>query len=192
MRKLRFWAVALSALALAAPAAAQSSNKGEEFVEAVRKSDGNKVTELLAGNSNSGLVNSRSFDGETALTIALARSDEDWTGFLLNNGADPNLAAKSSDTPLIIAARVGFFDAVGWLLGLGAKVDVANRSGETALIVAVQARQPQVVRLLLNAGADPDRTDNVAGFSARDYAKRDPRARDVLKLIEAKKASPKG
>lgn len=192
MRKLRFWAVALSALALTAPAAAQSTNKGEEFVEAVRQSDGNKVTELLAGNGKSGLVNARSFDGETALTIALARSDEDWTGFLLNNGADPNLAAKSSDTPLIIAARVGFFDAVGWLLGLGARVDVANRSGETALIVAVQARQPQVVRILLNAGADPDRTDNVAGFSARDYAKRDPRARDVLKLIEAKKASPKG
>jgi len=192
MRKLRYLAVTLSALALAAPAAAQSINSGEEFVEAVRKSDGNKASELLAGNGKGGLINARSYDGETALTIALARQDEDWTGFLLNNGADPNLAGKNGDTPLIIAARVGFFDATGWLLGLGAKVDASNRSGETPLIVAVQTRQPQIVRLLLNAGANPDKTDNAAGFSARDYARRDPRARDILSLIEAKKPSPKG
>ena len=46
------------------------------------------------------------------------------------------------------------------------------------------------IRLLLNAGADPDRTDAAAGYSARDYATRDTRARDILKLINDKK--PKG
>lgn len=190
MRNLRIWAALLPLLAVAEPAIAQQGNSGEQFVEAVRKSDGDTVTALLAGSGKIGIVNSRGYDGETALTIALARSDEDWTGFLLNNGADPNLAGKNGETPLIIAARVGFFDAVGWLLGLHAKVDATNRSGETALILAVQARQQQVVRLLLNAGADPDKTDNNAGFSARDYAKRDPRARDILKLIEAKRPAP--
>ena len=44
-----------------------------------------------------------------------------------------------------------------------------------------------MVKLLLDAGADPDRTDNVAGYSARDYASRDPRSRDILKLINDKK-----
>jgi hypothetical protein len=43
------------------------------------------------------------------------------------------------------------------------------------------------VKALLEAGADPDRTDNVAGYSARDYANRDPRARDIQKLINDKK-----
>ena len=76
------------------------------------------------------------------------------------------------------------------LLGLGAKVDGTNRAGETPLIIAVQQRDARLVKSLLDAGADPDRTDNVAGYSARDYAARDSRARDILKLINDKK--PKG
>ena len=60
---------------------------------------------------------------------------------------------------------------------MGAKVDGANRMGETPLIVAVQQRQTPIVRRLLAAGANPDKTDNAAGYSARDYAQRDNRAR---------------
>jgi uncharacterized protein len=44
------------------------------------------------------------------------------------------------------------------------------------------------VRLLLSRRADPKRTDNVAGMSALDYARQDPRAAAVLKLLEAKLA----
>jgi hypothetical protein len=43
---------------------------------------------------------------------------------------------------------------------------------------------------LLAAGANPDKTDNAAGYSARDYAARDNRSRDIFKLIEAKKPKP--
>ena len=56
--------------------------------------------------------------------------------------------------------------------------------GETALIVAVQQRQAQFVNLLLDAGANPDKTDNAAGFRARDYAKRDRARPEMLALIE--------
>ena len=59
--------------------------------------------------------------------------------------------------------------------------------GETPLIIAVQQRNLPIVRVLLGEGADPDRTDHAAGYSARDYATRDPRARDILKMIEDKK-----
>lgn len=158
-----------------------------EFVEAVRKSDGDKVQELLRGHAASGLVNAKGGDGNTALIIAVARRDEEWTGFLLNQGADPNLGGKGGDTPLIAASRIGFDQAVEWLLGLGAKVDQANKMGETPLIVAVQQRQTQIVRRLLQAGANPDKSDTAAGYSARQYAERDTRARDILKMIEAKK-----
>ena len=48
-----------------------------------------------------------------------------------------------------------------------------------------------MVRLLLARRADPKRTDNVAGMSALDYAKQDPRAGAVLKLLEAKVAPAK-
>ena len=174
-----------------APAVAQHLPASEEFVAAVKNSNGNKVHELLNAHPQ-GLVDSRDLEGNTALIVAIKRRDEDWSAFLLNQGANPNLADKSGTTPLIAAARVGFDSAVEWLLGKGARVDAVNRSGETALIAAVQQRSVPVVRLLLAAGADPDRRDSAQGFSARDYAKRDPRARDILALIEeqAKKPAP--
>ncbi|MBA3669179.1 MAG: ankyrin repeat domain-containing protein [Sphingomonas sp.] len=176
---------------LAVPATAQFTSSGVEFVEAVRTSNGDKVVELLTAKPT-GLINARGDDGNTALIVALARRDEEWTEFLLGKGADPNLSGRGGDTPLIAAARAGYFDGVGWLLQLGAKVDTTNRSGETALILAVQQRQPMIVKVLLNAGADPDRTDSVAGYSARNYAARDPRAGEIVKLIESKKPKPAG
>jgi ankyrin repeat protein len=189
VKPFKFAICAFSALVtIAEPAVAQVTGySGLEFVEAVKKSDGDKVQELLRDHSVGGLVNARDGDGNTALIIAVARRDEQWTGFLLNQGADPNLAGKSGDTPLIAASRIGFDQGVEWLLGMGAKVDQANKMGETPLIVAVQQRQTPVVRQLLAAGANPDKTDSAAGYSARDYAQRDLRARDILKLIQDKK-----
>ena len=179
------------ALLLASPAAAQVTGgyKGVEFVEAVRKSDGDKAQELLTSSAPASWMPEEE-DGNTALIVALLRRDEEWTGFLLNKGADPNLAGKAGDTPLLVASRVGFDQAVEWLLAMGAKVDTANRMGETPLIAAVQGRQTPVVKQLLAAGADPDRTDTAAGYSARDYAERDARARDIQQLIQAKKPKP--
>jgi ankyrin repeat protein len=177
-------------LIAAPPIAAQSTGMGgNEFVEAVKKSDGDKAIQILS-NRPKGIVNSKDGDGNTGLIIAINRGDETWTGYLLNQGADPNLGGKGGDTPLIAAARVRLSQVVQWLIGIGAKVDAANRMGETPLIVAVQQRDVTVVRLLLDAGANPDRSDSAAGYSARDYAARDARSRDILKLIEDKKPKP--
>ena len=177
-------------LAVAAPLAAQmSGTTGTDLVEAIKKSDGDKVIQILADKPK-GIVNSKDGDGNTGLIIAINRSDETWTGYLLNQGADPNLGGKGGDTPLIAAARVGFSEAARWLIGLGAKVDQPNRMGETPLIIAVQQRDLPMVRQLLDAGADPDRSDAAAGYSARDYATRDPRSRDILKLIQDKRPKP--
>jgi ankyrin repeat protein len=181
------FAILIAAASIASPAAAQSlASSGYDFTEAVKKSDGNKATEVLSSHP-AGIVNAKDNDGNTGLIIAISRSDEQWTAFLLSKGADPNLAGKNGDTPLIAAARVGFEQAVEWLLGLGAKVDADNKMGETPLIVAVVQRQPQIVRVLLGAGANPDKSDSAAGYSARDYAKRDPRAREILKMIDDRK-----
>ena len=187
MKHLGFAIVGALALGASIPAFAQTVNApGFDFIEAVKKSDGDKATQVLTSHP-AGLVNTKDSDGNTALLIAVNRDDEQWTGFLLSKGADPNLAGAGGNTPLIAAARIGFEQAVDWLLTVGAKVDGANRMGETPLIVAVQQRELPIVRLLLNAGANPDKSDSAAGYSARDYAKRDPRAREILKLIEDKK-----
>lgn len=186
MKQLGF-ALFIAAALVPAPALAQALNtSGYDFIDAVKKSDGNKAIELLGSNPQ-GLVDTKDGDGNTALIIAISRSDDNWTGFLLNKGADPNLAGKGGDTPLIAAARVRFDEAARWLLGLGAKVDLDNRMGETPLIIAVQQRDATLVKLLLEHGANPDKSDSAAGYSARDYATRDPRAREILKMIDDSK-----
>jgi ankyrin repeat protein len=178
-------AAAIGAFAASANAQGQQS-PSYEFTKAVKERNGGKAQELLASNP-AGIVNGRDGDGNTALIIALAREDANWTAFLLEKGADVNLAGKYGDTPLIAAVRSGFADAVDWLIGERAKIDAANKMGETPLIVAVQLRNRRMVKMLLDAGANPDKTDSAAGLSARDYAQRDTRSREILQLIEAKK-----
>lgn len=190
MNRIRVTLAALALGAIASPAAAQTSMgmEGASFVQAVRDNDDSKAVELLRSHPN--VVDYRDSKGETALIVAIGQRDAQWTGYLLSQKADPTIAANNGDTPLIAAARVGFNDAVEWLLQFGAKVDDRNKMGETALIVAVQRRQVPIVKLLLAKGADPDRTDTAAGYSARDYAKRDGRNPEILKLIESAKTKP--
>jgi ankyrin repeat protein len=181
--------LAIAAVALAVPASAQVGGYEDEmFVKAIR--EGNNAEALKLLETNPTLVNARDLSGKTALITAIENRDQDWVAHLLREGADPNQSLKNGDSPLITAARLGMLDVATWLLSTGARVDETNRMGETALIVAVQQRQVQVVKILLDAGADPDRTDSAAGYSARDYAKRDSRSPDLLRLIVAKKPAP--
>lgn len=179
----RFALIALALAATALPASAQYVSDAEPFINAVRDRDGNKVTEFLEARPS--IVNSRNLKGETALNLAIARKDDLWTKFLIGKGANPNLPGLNGDTPLIAAARAGFLDGIEVLLALGVKVDSTNRMGETALILAVQQRQLDAVKMLLAKGANPDKADSAAGYSARDYAKRDTRNREILAAIEA-------
>lgn len=173
-------------VAVGSPATAQlNSNPTYDFMKAVKDRDVAKAMEVVQ--KSPGVVRTRDTTGETPLNLAISRQDEEWTGFIINNGADLNLGGKGNDTPLIVASRVGFETAVGWLLERGARVDAANKMGETPLIVAVQQRETRIVKALLDAGANPDKTDTAAGMSARDYAKRDSRSPQILQMIEAKK-----
>ena len=180
------------ALALApVPATAQFTNSdGETFLKAIEDGDNSKAIPLIE-NPGSRVVNYRGYKGDTALHIVTRKRELDWVGYLLKKGADPNIPDDKGDTALIVAARIGFEEAAEYMVGLGAKVDTTNRRGETALIVAVQQRQPRVVELLLKAGANPDKADHAAGYSARDYAKRDTRNPGILKLIETVKPTKK-
>ena len=181
--------IALGALALVtAPAIAQGlSSGGEAFLTALREGNGSKAVSLVDGRGST-VVNYRGLDGETALHIVTRLRNINWIGFLLANGADPDAGNKQGDTALIIAARSGYGEGVAQLLKARAQVDRTNRLGETALIVAVQQRYAPIVSTLLKLGANPDKTDHASGYSARDYAKRDSRSKDMLHLIETVKA----
>lgn len=186
-------ALATSLLAtalLSSPASAQFSDS-YNFLKAVRDRDGTKATEILS-KPGSVLVDTRDIGtGETALHIVTKARDLQWMSFILSRDAKPDVRDREGLTPLIIATRMRFAEGATALLKAQASVDVANNAGETPLIIAVQMRDPTMTRLLLNNGANPDRKDRVAGQSARDYAKADPRAGAILKIIEEPRAKPK-
>jgi ankyrin repeat protein len=186
----RLGLVALWLSTIAGPAVAQQVSGFERvgFVNAVRSGDGTKVRELFDKHGKS-ILNAHDTDGDTALTLSI-RKRHDWSYFFLREGADPNEPGAGGDTPLITAARIGFLGIAEQLLAYKAKIDAENNKGETALIAAVLSNQTSMVRLLLEHGASPDKTDNVAGLSALDYAKRNTRNRELLSLIESLKAKP--
>jgi ankyrin repeat protein len=184
---IRVTLLAALMLAVAGPAVAQVDvNQGGQLLKALRESNGSQARALVEEHGKA-LVNYRDADGDSAIHIVIRARNDDWTGFLLSVGADPNLPGRDGDTPLIEAARMGWRQGLVRLMFARADPNKPNRRGETPLIVAVQQRQPQAVTLLLRYGADPDRKDYSAGFSARDYARRDNRTPQLLQLIETVK-----
>ena len=161
---------ALGAFAIVAtPVAAQRQSDGYKFLKSVKDRDGTEATRLL-DEPGSIVVNARDItSGETALHSVVQRRDLVWVRFLLQRGANPNIADKNGVTPLQIAVQLGFVEGVERLLQGGAQVDVPDSTGETPLISAIHRRDAAMVELLVANGANPDRTDN-PGRSARDYA----------------------
>ncbi|WP_375397426.1 ankyrin repeat domain-containing protein [uncultured Sphingomonas sp.] len=177
----------IGALALAStPLAAQLGGVGSpsyRFLKAVRDAKGNDVTQMLK-EPGSRLIDTTDQDtGETALHIVVRRGDARWAGFLLSEGANPNIRDRKGDTPLLAAVDGGWDGLIGVLTDAKANPNIANGSGETPLIRAVQRRDLGMVRDLIAAGADPDQADIIAGKSARAYAKEDPRAGPIAKLF---------
>ena len=167
---------------MSTPAQAQFS-EAYRFLEAVKKKDGQAVTDALA-HPGSTLVNTRDVTtGESALHIVVARRDVTWVNFLIASGANVNIRDAHGVTPMVLACNLNFVEGVEALLAKGALVDDAGPTGETPLIAAVHSRNSELMRVLLHAGANPDRSDN-SGRSARDYAMLDGHNSPLVGLIE--------
>ncbi|MFZ3484345.1 ankyrin repeat domain-containing protein [Sphingomonas sp. 3-13AW] len=163
---------------------AQQRTQSYEFLEAVRKGDGDKVTGFL-NQPGQLLINSKDrTTGDGALHIVAGRNDGVYLRFLLSKGADPNIQDASGNTPAMLAVEKGFTEGLDSLIRYKANLNLANSRGETPLIRAVQLRRVDLVRTLLEGGANPDQTDVIAGMSARDYARRDTRTPALLKLMD--------
>ncbi len=175
-------------VAIVAPTAASAQfSESFNFLKAVRERDGSKVTAAL-NKPGSVMINTRdAASGETPLHIVAAGRDALWLGFLLQRGANPDARNANGETPLMLATQLGWGEGIETLLARRAGVDVASANGETPLIRAVQNRDIASVRLLLAGGANPNKPDNAAGLSARQYAVRDSRAAGILKAIEESK-----
>ena len=175
---------ALSLTTVTVPAGAQQQSQRYKFLEAVRKGDGNAVIAMLDQPGQT-IVNARDItSGEGAIHIVVKRGDAAYLRYLLAKGADPNLRDGNGETPMMLAVQAGQPELIQILATSRANANLGNNGGETPLIRAVQRRDLSLVRAVLAAGGNPDQTDNVAGMSAREYAKRDTRSLAILKTLE--------
>ena len=186
----RFLTLAIGAFAIVAtPLAAQQRSDGSKFLEAVRKRDGDTATQLL-DEPGTTIINARDITtGETGLHAVVQRRDVTWLRFLLQRGANPNIADRNGVTPLQIAVQLGMVDAVERLITGGSTIDVRNSTGETPLITAILKRDVPVIEVLVANGASLDHTDN-SGRSARDYVAQmgDSKVQAAIEKAEADRA----
>jgi ankyrin repeat protein len=183
MFRVSFAVAALVALAAPIAASAQNFSESYQFLEAIKKADGNKVDEMLNKPGNT-IVNTKDRDtGMAALHIVADREDGTYMRFLLQKGAAPNITDAKGNTPMMYAVAKSYGEGVDILLKYGGSVNISNSSGETPLIRAVQIHNIDIIHKLLDAGADPDKADVLAGKSARDYALEDRRFPAIGKLL---------
>jgi uncharacterized protein len=177
-------------LACAAPAMAQFSDS-YNFLKAVRDADGDEAMKYL-NKPGAPVLNTRDpGTGETALHIAVKAHSDNWVGFLLNKGANTEIKDRQGNTPLHDAALVGDPTALAYLISMKARVNATNNNGETPLILAVHRKDIDAVHALMDGGADPKIQDTLAGKSALDYARQDPRMSAIQKVMEDAKTPSK-
>lgn len=109
--------------------------------------------------------------GNTLLTTALMANQEHLALWLLERGANPELALMNGRTPLITASGSGCLRVVEALLARGVAIDRQMQNGSTALMYAVGKGQLAVARLLIARGASLTLADN-DGWTVRDFAAR--------------------
>lgn len=91
-------------------------------------------------------VNSVDKHGGTALMVAIHVQKLDVAAFLLENGADPNIAIpEDGTTPLHVAVEMGSLDAVKLLCSCGANPQAKNKAGETPLSLAQATGKPTTI-----------------------------------------------
>jgi len=118
-----------AALLLLGPACKREPQK--DIFRAALDGDLARVEALVSGNSE--LVNAQNPSGMTPLHLAAWEGHAAVTEFLLQHGADPNVAEANGNTPLHFAASYGYTEIARLLLEHGAQVNARNKDGKTPL-----------------------------------------------------------
>jgi len=122
--------------------------KPKDIFRAALDGDLARVEALVSGNSE--LVNAQNPSGMTPLHLAAWEGHAGVADFLLQHGADPNLAEANGDTPLHFAASSGYTEIARSLLEHGAQVNARNKDGKTPL--SRGRPRPEIAELLKKHG----------------------------------------
>ncbi|MEZ5039610.1 MAG: ankyrin repeat domain-containing protein [Saprospiraceae bacterium] len=131
-----------------------------------------QVKENLAGKTAE--INSHASDGFTALSLAAFFSQLEVVKYLLEQGADPNIAAKnpSNIAPIHAAVAANHLGICELLVQHGANVNLSQTQGVRPLHAAAHRGNLAMVQLLVEAGAEVNaQMEN--GDTALDFAEKD-------------------
>jgi ankyrin repeat protein len=127
------------------------------------------IETILALLDHNATIN-QSFNGKTAMHLAVMNYRHDILKILLSRGGDPDAADAQGNTCLHLAAWLTQENVIQILLENGATVDIPNRLRETPLQRAAEIGAGSVFEMLLHAGADMNARDRV-GRTPLDWAK---------------------
>ena len=105
--------------------------------------------------TNKQYLNIKNFDGTSLLNIAVIAKAYSSVEFLINNGANVNIADEESFTPLILAASIGDVKMAKILISKGANINYVSLGGETALDRAIinNGKDSEIAKYLKSQGA---------------------------------------
>ena len=115
----------------------------------------------------------------TYLIEATLRGHVETVRFLLEHGANPNIAGMlASQTPLLVATRGGHVEIVDLLLDYGADFSAVDHPGKlSAIEYAITDEHAAIVRRLLAAGARPK-------FRRLSFSREgDAAAREIVRML---------
>lgn len=126
------------------------------FIDTVRQGDTSALALFLdAGMS----TETKTYDGQPALSVAALSNQADALKLLLIRGADPNDRDKHGGTALMTACWKGNSETVNTLLAERADLNTQAANGMTALMFAAWEGHAEIVETLLEKGADPGISD---------------------------------
>ncbi|MDR3285689.1 MAG: ankyrin repeat domain-containing protein [Holosporales bacterium] len=142
---------------VAAPVEQDTVEEVNDFFEAVKIGNYEKVEELISNNDT--LVKVLDEFEWTALHIAAGNGHTQVVDLLIQRGASID-ATKNGITPLHVAAGNGCTKVVNLLIQKGASINARENEGRTPLYFATYKKRVKVIRVLLKADADRNVKNN--------------------------------
>ncbi len=129
-----------------------SSEMFEEFHEAAKGDEVNKLRELLSADKVQ--LEKKDKYQRTPLHSAARYGALSAARFLLDQGADPNVEDESGNTPLHLASIFRHYEIIGLLIEHQADVHKFNSQGQAPLGLAALYGNPESIKILLASGAE--------------------------------------
>jgi ankyrin repeat protein len=169
------------ALGMTAFCAHASQQDSEMLVAAIEKGELQWVQERVAKENIDAILS----NAMTALHVATYHGQLAGAQYLLDTGADPNIANRYGVTPLMLARANGDNTFVSLLLKAGADPNKISPEGETPLMLAARAGKLDCIESLLEQGADPNATESWEGQTALMWAAAEGHAPVARRLLDA-------